>query len=373
MSAGGRAVAHVDAPALLVDAILAPERLAALDMAAWERLLACARRNAVLAYLAERAMRAGLIDSLPEAPRAALHSARTSAARLSQLARWELERVRRAFAPAAMPLIALKGVAYVVRGLPHATTRILSDIDVMVPRDRIGEAEQALVDAGWQGTKLDAYDQKYYREWSHEIPPLHYPGRLLSVDVHHTICPPVSRLRPDAAQFWADAEPCEIPGVRLLSPVDSVLHAAVHLFFDSDFDGRFRELVDLHELLTAFGGVSGFWDALIARAKMQGLGRPLYYTFVALTRVLRTPVPAAALAASRAFAPPPLTDRWMTNTLETVLTPVDPQIWPPANRARLWLLFVRSHWLRMPAHLLVPHLVRKSMRRVRVDPLAAPR
>jgi len=63
----------------------------------------------------------------------------------------------------------------------------------------------------------------------------------------------------------------------------------------------------------------------------------------------------------------------MANTLETVLTPVDPQIWPPANRARLWLLFVRSHWLRMPAHLLVPHLVRKSMRRVRVDPLAAPR
>ena len=28
-----------------------------------------------------------------------------------------------------------------VRGMPHASTRLLSDIDIMVPRDRIGDAE----------------------------------------------------------------------------------------------------------------------------------------------------------------------------------------------------------------------------------------
>jgi len=46
-----------------------------------------------------------------------------------------------------------------------------------------------------------------------------------------------------------------------------------------------------------------------------------------------------------------------------VLTPIDPEPWPPLHAGKLWLLYVRSHWLRMPAHLLIPHLVRKSLRR----------
>ncbi|HVR93753.1 MAG TPA: nucleotidyltransferase family protein [Casimicrobiaceae bacterium] len=351
-------------PAVLVQAILDPRSLARLDAPDWERLLSCARRNAVLAYLAERAAAAGIIDDLQEQPRAGLLAARMAAARLAQLARWELDRVRRVLRPAAIPMIALKGVAYILRGMPHASTRLLSDVDVMVPRDRIEDAEQALLTAGWKGTTLDPYDQRYYRKWSHEIPPLRYPGRMLDVDMHHTICPPVSRLRPDPEQFWANSEPSADAGIRLLSPVDSVLHAAVHLFFDSDFNGRFRDLLDLHELLAAFGAKDAFWSALLARAREQGLGRPLYYAFATLSSVLGTPIPPWALRQARQFRPPPLVNRWMTRTLNSVLTPADPERWPPAHRGRLWLLYVRSHWTRMPAHLLFPHLVRKSARRV---------
>ena len=36
----------------------------------------------------------------------------------------------------------------------------------------------------------------------------------------------------------------------------------------------------------------------------------------------------------------------------------------PTHALRNWLLYVRSHWLRMPPHLLLPHLLRKSMRRL---------
>lgn len=350
------------APALLLRAIADPSILAAIDPAQWEGLLSCARRNAVLAYLAECAVTSGIIERVPPGPARHLLAARTSAARLAQLARWELDRVLRVLQPAGIPLLALKGVAYLVRGMPHAATRILSDIDVMVPRDRIEAAERALLDAGWQATTTDPYDQKYYRTWSHELPPLLFPGRLLAVDVHHTICPPVSRLRPDPARFWADAVTMDDTGVKVLSEIDSVLHAAVHLFFDSDFDGRFRDLVDLHEMLRAFGDDEAAWGRLIDRARAQGLGRPLYYALTTACRVLATPVPSAVLREAHAFAPPRATGAWMERTLQTVLTPIDPEPWPPAHRGRLWLLYVRSHWLRMPAHLLVPHLVRKSLR-----------
>ena len=354
--------------ALLVNAILDPRTLRRLDPQGWERLLSCARRNAVLAYLGERAVSTDVIDDLPDVARSSLLAARTAAARLAQWARWELDRVRRVLQPAGIPMIALKGVAYIVRAIPHAATRILSDIDVMVPRDRIDDAEAALLAGGWKGTKLDPYDQRYYRRWSQEIPPLSYPGRLLGVDVHHTICPPRSRLRPDPARFWADAEPAGDTGVLVLSAVDSVLHSAVHLFFDSDFDGRFRDLIDLHELLAAFAHRAEFWPALIARAREQRLGRPLYYAFATLSTVLRTPIPAATLHDARAFKPNPAAEGWMLKTLDSVLTPIDPARWPPAHRGRLWLLYMRSHWLRMPAYALVPHLLRKSVRRVGDDP-----
>jgi len=351
------------APAALVGAILDPRTLEKLDVRGWERVLSCARRNAVLAYLAEKVTSSGIIDSLPEKARAALLAAKVSAARLGQLARWELDRVRRALRPAGIPIVALKGVAYILRGMPHASTRLLADIDIMVPRDRIADAERELLMAGWQGTTLDPYDQRYYREWSHEIPPLLYPGRLLEVDVHHTICPPFSRLRPDPEQLWAHSEPSIDDGVRLLSPIDSVLHAVVHLFFDSDFNSRFRDLLDLHELLAAFGASDEFWVGLTAEARAQGLMRPLRYAFATLERVLRTPIPAQATREVKRFKATGLVDAWMTRTLESVLTPADPEQWPPAYRGRLWLLYVRSHWLRMPPHLLLPHLFRKAVRR----------
>lgn len=355
-------------PKLLLEAIHDPETLLRLTEADWERLLSCARRNSVLAYLCARAQGTGVLGALPQNPRTHLTSAFVAAARLAQLARWELDRVARVLRAERIPMVALKGVAYLLRGFPFAVSRRLADIDVMVPKERLDATERLLLDAGWSSTLSDPYDQQYYRRWSHELPPLLYPGRLLAVDVHHTICPPVSRLRPDPRAFWAAAESTSESGVQVLAPADSVLHAAVHLFFDSDFDGRFRDLVDLHELVTHFACDSSFWETLLMRAGDQGLGRPLHYAFVSLTALMKTNVPADAVAAAAAFRPPQAVRRWMHPNLRKVLAPVDPDIWPPANRGLLWLLYVRSLWLRMPARLLLPHLARKSLRRLRARP-----
>jgi len=354
----------VDSPHLLLDAIRDPHALRRLSLPQWERLLSCARRNAVLAFVAERASAAGLLDNIPEPPRAAMQSAQLAAARLAQLAQWELDRVRRVLAPLNIPIIALKGLAYILRGLPHAATRLFSDIDIMVPADRIDAAERALIEAGWRGTKTHPYDQKYFRRWSHEIPPLQFPGRPLAVDVHHTIIPPLSRLHPDRERFWTASEGSEVPGVGFLGPADSVLHSAVHLFFDSDFDSRFRDLVDLHVLLTNFAERDPqFWTVLVDRAREQGLGRQLYYAIETLQPVLQTPIPEAVRAQTRQFRAMGPVDCWMTATLRDVLTPVDPVPWPPRHRFKLWLLYVRSHWLRMPPIPLIAHLTRKAFRR----------
>ena len=98
--------ASLDSPGLLLDAMADPRTLRGLPLAQWEALLACARRNAVLAFLAERASSAGMLDEIPERPRLAMQSAQMAAARLAQLARWELDRVCRVLMPAGVPIIA---------------------------------------------------------------------------------------------------------------------------------------------------------------------------------------------------------------------------------------------------------------------------
>jgi len=92
------------APSSLIEAISDPACLRELDPNAWEALLSCARRNGVLAYLASRAEIPGLMVDLPPFARDALSSARLSAARIGQLALWELDRVGRVLRPAGRAL-----------------------------------------------------------------------------------------------------------------------------------------------------------------------------------------------------------------------------------------------------------------------------
>jgi len=109
----------------------------------------------------------------------------------------EMLAVAKVLEPLGIPLIALKGAAYIAQGLRCADGRLPEDLDLMVPRDRLDEAERALVEAGWASQKTDAYDQHYYRAWSHELPPMRFAGHAIELDVHHTILPPVGRVHLD--------------------------------------------------------------------------------------------------------------------------------------------------------------------------------
>lgn len=350
-------------PALLVAAIRTPERLGELSLPAWERLLAAARRNGLTAHLHGVASRAGVFDHLPGPVAQHLESARLEAARIAQLARWELLQVERRVGTLSTPVIALKGAAYLLLQLPFAEGRLVSDVDLLVARESIDAVEARLLSGGWTSPKLHPYDQMYYRRWMHELPPLQYPGRLLGVDLHHTICPPVSRLKPDPARFLAQS--VAIPGTpwRVLAPAHMFLHSAVHLFFDSDFNGRFRDLVDLHELLGRFAKQAGFAAGLVAEAELQGLTRPLHYAVMSLQRYLGTAVPDEIVEWAPRHAPPWPARGLMRSLLDRTLPPIDPAVFPRRDGFPLWALYVRSHWLRMPPYLLVPHLVRKALRR----------
>ena len=122
---------------------------------------------------------------------------------------WEVHCLERALADFPK-VVLLKGAAYTVADLPAARGRIFSDVDLMVPKDRIAEAETTLRNHGWVAGATNAYDQRYYRTWMHQIPPLTHFRRETVIDVHHTIVPETARTPVAAGRLFDAAR--KLPG-----------------------------------------------------------------------------------------------------------------------------------------------------------------
>ena len=297
-----------------------------------------------------------------------LESAWAFAERQKLAVRWEVECIRRALETTGVPVVLLKGSAYVVAGLPVAEGRLLSDIDILVPKENITDVESALMLHGWNTIHHDPYDQRYYRRWMHEIPPMRHLKRGTIIDVHHALLPETARIKADSNAMRRSA--IAVPGQEntfVLAPTDMVLHSAAHLFHEGELDKGLRDLVDLDSLLRFFGEQPGFWERLAPRAREVGLTRPLYYALRYASTILETPVPGATMAAAEANAPPQPLCGLMDFLYLRALRPNHPtcaDAWTPLAR---WMLFVRAHWLRVPLPLLICHLTHKALVREKPD------
>jgi len=351
-----------DGAALVLDALREPDRLASLDVRAWDRLLPAARNAGVLARLAALAADRGLDARLPEDVLDHLRAVRTLAAHHARSVRWEVHRIRHALRATGSPIVLLKGAAYVLAELPAGRGRLVSDVDVLVPRERLDAVERALLDAGWEPIKLEPYDQRYYRTWMHELPPLRHRERRTVVDVHHNILPESGRLRPDARAILRSARRIDEPELYVPAPADLVLHCAAHLFED-DLAGGLRDLADLDALLRQLGSDRELWRELVPRARALDLTRPLFYGLRLAARLLGTPIPAAVLEAAAIGRPPLPVVATMDALASRALTSDGRPSIGATDEAARWLLYARAHWNRMPPWLLVRHLGRKAARR----------
>ncbi len=351
----------------LVAVLAEPDRLVTLSPGRLDAVLRLARRTSTLPRLALGVAARDLDRGLDGKAVELLEAARATAEHHRRNLLWEADRIARALDPLEIRVVALKGAAYELAGLPPAIGRMSSDFDVLVPEDRLEPVERALARAGWRSDCDDAYDQRYYREWMHELPPLRHEGRGTLVDVHHTLAPRTSReVRPDVTALWEDARRMDDSPFEVLGPEDLVVHSAIHAFHDGDLSQPLRDLLDLDDLLRHFGANSpGFWPRIVRRAELHRAARPLYYALRYSSRVLGTPIPVETRRAVRAWAPSPSVGAWMDRLVGEVLFPGIDGPAPWSTTAAATALYVRSQALRMPAGRLGLHLARKSWRRAR--------
>jgi len=347
---------------LVLLALTHPDELPKLHLADWDLLIRQARSAGMLGRIHAALDEAALLDAAPRAPRAHLAAAAIIASSQERVVRWEVRCIERALSEAGTETILLKGAAYVLAGFPIARGRLQSDIDILVPWPKLKDVEASLRRHGWQDLKLEKYDQRFYRQWSHELPPLYHPQRSTVVDVHHNILPRTGRLRPDSRKLLDAAQ--SIPGTRFkrLSDPDMVLHAAAHMFQDGDLNAGWRELSDIDGMVRLLGKRVGFWEELLQRAPEMDLARPLFYALRYSNRFLYTPIPASAASTIQKWGPTGAVLRVMDATVLRALSPRRPEKTRPGTEAARWFLYARSHWLRMPPLLLARHLTHKLLK-----------
>ncbi|MCZ4317310.1 nucleotidyltransferase family protein [Comamonadaceae bacterium G21597-S1] len=352
--------------AAIIECIRRPESLVHLSLRQWDVLLRVCRRANLLGRLAEGIEAAGIDAQVPKQVRPHLVSARVLTAHQREAIVWETRHIEKALSALQAPVVLLKGTAYAIRGLAAAHGRLFGDVDILVPRPTLNSVEAALMVQGWASGHHDDYDDRYYREWMHEIPPMTHRARGTVIDVHHNILPLIARNSPDADMLFETSQPVQGTKFRTLSSIDMVIHSATHLFHESELQNGLRDLFDLDALLREFSAQSDrFWEELPSRATRLGLELPLLLALRYTRALLGTPVPEALVPRLQASA------RLGSLALRILDAIYLRALMPDHPASRTWsqvmargCVYLRGHALRMPAGRLTLHLTRKLVLRM---------
>jgi hypothetical protein len=144
-----------------------------------------------------------------------------------------------------------------------------------------------------------------------------------------------------------------------------VIHSATHLFHEGEFRRGLRDLLDLDRLLRFYGETEQeFWEKLVPRADELALAQPLFYALRYTQRIFLTPIPEAVLLASERAKPAGrIRKKIMDSLFLRALMPEHASCDDHFTAIARFCLYVRSHYLRMPLYLLIPHLIRKAWKR----------
>jgi len=339
--------------------------ISSLSNIEWDLLIRQAKKAMLLAKLYYLVEQQKLLDDIPSSVLRHLKSAQVHSEKQLNDLLWEIRHLQIVAKNLGHSLILLKGAAYAIAELNTAKGRVFSDIDILVSFDDIANTESQLMLNGWVSCNLDTYDQHYYRKWMHEIPAMRHMIRGSVVDLHHNILPRTVKACPNADLLLNQSiRLLDHEGIKSLSPVDRIIHSATHLFYDGELEHGCRDIVDLFSLINEYLQQGETIANLIERANELGLQKPVFYALRYVSQTLKFSVSEEDIEKFDNNIPSGLMLSMMDFLFIRALMPDHiscNDFWTGLAR---WLLYIRSHWLRMPIYQLIPHLFRKSYKRI---------
>jgi len=259
--------------------------LQGLDPQAW---------NTLVPFVLERAVRLGpalfaqlctdgLTSVLGSDHRTSLEVARAAAEQGSARWRDDLAAILDAFRDSAVPVAVLKGPILAAHAYPDPVMRPMSDLDLLVPRDRLAQAERILLDLGY-GPEAPWRQNIAASCIASEELPAFYKAGATQIDVHWAIVDPRSPFSVAADGLWDRLVPAQMAGrsALTLAPEDFLLHLCAHAAYAHGFEAPLRCFCDVAWFIH---GRALDWDTVVARALEWRVER-LAYAVIAVAHAI---------------------------------------------------------------------------------------
>jgi hypothetical protein len=174
-------------------------------------------------------------------------------------------------------------------------SRIMSDLDILIPLEQIPDAIDALIDKGYRET-----DAKYATQKFHHLPPLSRPGDYGPIELHRrAFHNEISHVLP-TRKIWKDARSDTVDGVHffLPSPTHSILICMLHSQkFNSQYDPRQlnpRALQDLTAITMRYTDEID-WSSIHRMMKDSGLNYLAGSHLLFAHRLMGLPLPSGMM------------------------------------------------------------------------------
>lgn len=351
---------------LLIKVLQSPELIKSFEGKDWNLLLRQASSAKMLTRVADSIVRADLIHAVPEKILYHINSEHIKINHLHTQVKQEVSELNQVFEKHNIEAIYLKGAAYLLADLPLAQGRFFSDIDILLKHSDIPKAEIALKCQGWKSQKTDDYDQAYYRNYMHEIPPMQNILRGTIIDIHHNILPICNDTKIDITKLSANPSTTilqgfENPYSHVLSPAAMVLHSAIHLFHEGELEQGLKGLSDLDLLLSYFEKHEiDFFQQLINLSKEVNQELALFCTWRYLAKVFNRELPSIAQSFIKNHKQHVKNLKFLDFIYINLFTAHHSSTASLKFTIAAQLAYWRGHLLRMPVRLLLPHLFKKS-------------
>jgi hypothetical protein len=268
----------------------------------WSTIVALAVRNQVapLLFLQLKRLNDSLAGDLrdefpvPEAVLGQLQNVYRGSVLHGMVSERELAKVLDALNEASVPVLVLKGAA-VADSYPYATLRPYVDLDILVQKDQLFKAREALLSLGYQGDEAG----EWVMEKHSHLPRLASDDKQLSVELHWRLDSEGAGSSLPVEDLWQRAEPWSVqdqPALRL-DPVDAVLYQCNHALYRHRGAMGLRPICDVALMIKSWDPEQ--WQELLARALEYGSGPVLYLMLSMVKEIMGQETPQQVMAALR--------------------------------------------------------------------------
>ena len=268
---------------------------------------------------------------------------------------YECNKLAESLSQVNTPLYFLKGAAYTLGKHQLANGRTYGDIDLLVSKEELIQAENTLHIFGWFSKEINDYDEQYYRQWAHEIPPMAHSSRETILDLHHNIVPPISGRAPDMSAFLTGA--IETDSGYILRPAALTLHSIVHLFLNEDISHGMRDIHDIYMLFTELSDEE-YWQDLITLARDVNFLNELQLAILVTDKLFdcNFKIPTGLLIAASTK------QMWLVAVYVKALGPKHYLTTNTVKALCLAVVYIRGHMQKMPLTVLFKHSAFKLWR-----------